>query len=129
MSTATMRRFVSARGEDFVYTTFSEGARDAYEDIAYTADPTPPTIRGIRVDRGSRTFITDTGEERKIDIAILVADPLLDSEGQSVTLQDDMTERAATLTDAYGRTYKMIGLGHEGVPVGAKRILCVRQST
>jgi hypothetical protein len=128
MTTSAMRSFVARRGEDFVYTTFTEGARDAYEDIAYAADATPPTIRGIRSDSSGRTFLSQTGEVRAVDISLLVADPLVDSLGNAVVLQDDMTERAATLTDSSGRVYKMVGLGHEAAPVGAKRVLCVRQA-
>jgi hypothetical protein len=130
MSTASMARLAATVGEQFVYRTFTEGARDAYEDVGYTADPNPPTIRGIRSDSGNRTVVTQAGEERKVDIAILVAYPLKNSKGNVVTLQDDMTQRAATLTDSAGRIYKMVGLGHEaGTPVGAKRIMCVRQAT
>ena len=125
-----MRNFVTRKGEDFVYKTFAEGSRDDYGDVAYTVNASPPTIRGIRSDRGQETVFTMTGEERKVDISVLVASPLLDSTGSAVTLQDDMTDRAATLTDAGGRIYKMVGLGREAAtPVGAKRILCVRQAT
>jgi len=130
MSVDAMRSLVTRKGENFVYKTFSEGSRDDYGDVAYTVDASPPTIRGIRSDRAHEVVFTQTGEERKVDISVLVASPLLDSAGSAVTLQDDMTDRAATLTDAGGRIYKMVGLGHEAsTPVGASRILCVRQAT
>lgn len=116
-------------GEDFIYTEFATGVRDAYEDVAYAADADPPTIKGIRSDGGKRTVLTPTGEERKVDIMVLIASPSRDAAGDVVTIQDDMTNRAATLIDSFGRTYKVIGVGHEAViPIGVLRLLCVRQA-
>ena len=116
-------------GEDFIYTEFATGARDAYEDVVYAADATPPIIRGVRSDGGERVVLLPTGEERHVDISVLVASPLRDANGDAVTIQDDMTSRAATLIDSFGRTYKIAGVGHEGVlPIGVKRLLCVRQA-
>jgi len=118
------------RGEDFTYTVFTEGSRDAYEDAPYTADATPDTIRGIRSSggRGRSTVLTQTGEERAVDITVTVASPLLNSAGAAVTIEDDMTNRAPTLTDSGGRVYKVGGVNHEGVsPTGTQQILCIRE--
>ena len=121
-------RMAKFRGEDFTYTVFTEGSRDAYEDVPYTADPTPDTIRGIRGSGGQRTVLTETGEERSVDISVIVASPLLNSAGAAVTIEDDMTNRAPTLTDSGGRVYKVGGVNHEGVnPTGTQQLLCVRE--
>lgn len=128
---STFSRMAKYRGEDFIYTVFTEGSRDAYEDVPYTADPTPDTIRGMRSDggRSQRTVLMQTGEERNIDISVIVANPLLNSAGAAVTIEDDMTNRAPTLTDSGGRIYKVAGVGHEGVnPIGTQRLLCVREA-
>ncbi len=128
MSTGAMRRMVKRAGEDWTYTTFATGARDAYEDVAFTADATAPTIRGIRSDGKNRTFRDETGEDRAVDISVLVPFPLLDSNGASVTIEDGDTKRAATLIDGSSRIYKIVGVGHEAsAPVGAKRLLCMKQ--
>ena len=125
---STFSRMAKFRGEDFTYTVFTEGSRDAYEDVPYTADPTPDTIRGMRSSGGQRTVLTQTGEERSVDISVTVASPLLNSAGASVTIEDDMTNRAATLTDSGGRIYKVAAVSHEGVnPTGAQQLLCVRE--
>ena len=76
---STFSRMAKYRGEDFTYTVFAEGSRDAYEDVSYTADPTPDTIRGMRSSGGQRTVLTQTGEERSVDISVTVASPLLNS--------------------------------------------------
>lgn len=128
-----MRRFVARRGEDIVYTTFAVGARDSYEDVAYTADPSAPTIKAIRSDggsggSGSRTALDQTGEVRAVDVEFLVASESKDTAGNVVTFEDVTTKRAATVTDADGRIYKVLGPAHEGVPVGARRLLCMRQA-
>ena len=130
MTTSAMARFAQRRGEDWIYTTFGEGARDSYGDVAYAASDDPPTFRGIRSDSGNRTVLMPTGEERKVDIAVIVAAPLKDSNGDRVNIQDDMTNRAATVTDGSGRIYKVIGVGHEGTnPVGSMRLMCIRQAS
>ena len=124
-----MARFAQRAGEDWVYTTFDEGARDDYGDVAYAASDDPPTIRGIRSDSGNRTVLMPTGEERKVDVAVLVSAPLKDSNGDRVDIQDDMTRRAATVTDSSGRIYRIMGIGHEGTnPVGSLRLMCMRQA-
>ena len=129
MTTGAMRRFARKAGEDFTYTTFGEGARDDYGDVEYSAEDDPPTVRGIRVDTRDQTVIMQTGEERKVDIAVIVSAPLKDSNGDRVDIQDDMTKRAATLTDGSGRIYKVAGVGHEATnPLGALRLLCMRQA-
>jgi len=129
MTTSAMARLARRAGEDFIYTTFGEGARDDYGDVAYSAEDDPPTIRGVRSDGGNQTIILQTGEERKVDIAVIVAAPLKDSNGDRVNIQDDMTNRAATLTDGSGRIYKVAGVGHEADnPLGALRLLCMRQA-
>jgi hypothetical protein len=126
---STFSRMAKYRGEDFTYTVFTEGSRDAYEDVPYTADPTPDTIRGIRNDGGQRTVLMQTGEERNVDVSVVVANPILNSAGVAVTIEDDMTNRAPTLTDSDGRIYKVAGVGHEGVsPTGTQRLLCVREA-
>lgn len=129
MTTGAMRRFARKAGEDFVYTTFDEGVRDDYGDIAYSAEDDPPTVRGVRSDGSNRVVLLASGEERKVDIAVIVAAPLKDSNGDRVNIQDDMTKRAATLTDGSGRIYKVAGVGHEADnPLGALRLLCMRQA-
>ncbi len=106
-----------------------EQDRDAYGDVEFVADADPPTLRGIRSDQTNRTVLMASGEERKVDIAVLVPNPLKDSNGVTITVQDDMTDRAATLIDGSGRTYKVIGVGHEAEnPVGATRLMCMRQT-
>lgn len=128
MTSGAMARMAKRRGEDWIYTTFSKGGRDTYEDDDFTANPSPPTIRGLRSDGGSRTVRDETGEERAVDIAVIVASPLKDANGNAVTIQDDMKERAATVTDSSGRIYKVAGVGHEAEnPVGGLRLLCLRQ--
>jgi len=125
---STFSRMAKYRGEDFTYTVFTEGSRDAYEDAPYTADPTPDTIRGMRSSGGQRTVLTQTGEERSVDISVTVVNPLLNSDGAAVTIEDDMTNRAPTLTDSGGRVYKVAGISHEGVsPIGVQQLLCVRE--
>jgi hypothetical protein len=134
MSTGAMVRMARRSGEDFVYQTFDEGSRDAYQDVQYEADTSPPTIRGMRSDGSNRTFMLPTGEQRKVDIAVLIPSPVKDQNGTAlnitfVPIQDDMTDRAATLTDKSGRIYKIVGVGHEAeTPVGAMRLLCMRQA-
>jgi hypothetical protein len=134
MSASAMARLARRAGEDFVYTTFDEGSRDAYQDVAYEATTSPPTLRGIRSDGGNRTVLLASGEQRKVDIAVLIPTPVRDQNGTAlnvtfVEIQDDMTDRAATLTDTSGRIYKIVGVGHEAEnPVGAMRLLCMRQA-
>ena len=125
----TFARMAFRSGEDFVYTEFAEGATDAYGDKSYTADSTPDTIRGVRSDGGNHMSTTQVGEERKVDIAVIVANPLKNSAGVAVNILDDLTSRAPTLIDGAGRVYKIVGVGHEAVvPVGSQRLLCVRQA-
>lgn len=101
---------------------------DPHGDVTYIADGTPPLIRGIRVDNGQRTLLAPTGEERQVDISVLVPDPLFDSQAIRLILEDDMTKRAATMTDTDGRLYNILGVGHEASsPIGAQRILCAKQ--
>ncbi len=129
MSAGAFVRMAARAGEDWVYTEFSEGARDAYEDVVYTASGDPPTIRGIRSDGGKRTVLTQAGEERNVDISVLVASPLKDTDGNVIIIDADMKERAPTLTDVFGRVYKIIGVGYEGVSkMGSRRLLCVSQA-
>ncbi len=129
MTTGAMVRMAKRGGEDFTYTTFDEGVRDDYGDIEFSAEGDPPTVRGMRLDTKDATVVMETGEERKVDIAVIVPAPLKDSNGDRVNIQDDMTKRAATLTDASGRIYKVVGVGHEAsTPVGALRLLCMRQA-
>ncbi len=114
---------------EIVTTLLTEQERDEYGDVNYLVDPDPPFIRGVRVDTTDRVVLMQSGEERKVDIAVIVPNPLKDSNGVGLTVQDDMTERAVTLTDGSGRIYKVIGTGHEAEnPVGATRLLCVRQA-
>lgn len=117
-------------GEDFIYSTFAEGGSpDAYGDNAYTINSTPDTIRGVRSDGGNRMTIMETGEERKVDMAVLVASPLINVLGVVVAIEDDTTKRAATLTDASGRIYTVVGVGDEAkAPVGSQRLFCIRQA-
>ncbi len=124
MSAGTIRRFIAKRGEPLTYTEFTEGSRDAYEDVAYTADPTPTTISGIRSDATGtpKQMLDETGQKRTIDVEFIVASASV------VADADDMTKRAPSLTDASGRIYTILGVGHEGVPVGARRLLCSRQA-
>lgn len=130
MSVSAFRKMAARAGEDWIYTTFASGARDAYEDAAYTADATPPVIRGMRSDRGSKTFVDETGETRAVDVSVIVASPVKDAAGAVVTIEDSDGVRAATLTDSSGRIYKVVGVGHEAsTPVGARRLLCVKQVT
>ncbi len=129
MTASAMARLAKRAGENFIYTTFDEGVRDEYGDVAYAASDDPPTVRGIRSDGGNRTVLLPTGEERKVDIAVLVPSPLKDQNGDRVNIQDDMTDRAATLTDGSGRIYKVVGIGHEATnPLGALRLMCLRQA-
>ena len=122
-------RMARRHGEDFVYTEFAAGVRDVYEDVAYTADASPPTIRGIRSDGGDRVALTERGEERHVDLAVLVSSPLLDDAGNAVVIDGDMKKRAPTLTDRFGRIYKIIGIGYEGDnSPGVRRLLCVSQA-
>ena len=111
-------RMLTKRGESFTYKTFSEGSRDAYEDIAYTA------VAGTAV-QGIRTSVSDPemrasqpdGEVRRVDIDVLVA--------SGTTVEDNMgTNRPPTLTDASGRVYRILGISLAGVPIGAKRLAC-----
>lgn len=134
MSTGAMVRMARRAGENFVYQRFDEGSRDTYQDVTYEAASNPPTIRGIRSDGSNRTFLLPSGEQRKVDIAVLIPTPVKDQNGTElnvtfVPIQDDMRDRAATLTDESGRIYKIVGVGHEAeTPVGAMRLLCMRQS-
>jgi len=103
-------------------------SHDEYGDVTYTADATPDTIRGIRLDSKDRNVLDETGEERSVDIEVLVPAPLKNSAGVALTLSDVTSDRAPTLTDASGRLYQVVGIGHEAAtPVGAQRILCARQ--
>lgn len=129
MSVGAFVRMAARSGEDFIYTEFSQGARDAYEDVVYTASDDLPTVRGIRSDGSKRMFRTANGEERGVDIAVLVASPLKDSLGNPVIIDSDMKERAPTLTDVFGRIYKIVGVGYEGASkMGTRRLLCVNQA-
>ena len=123
MSAGTFKRYLAKRGEPFTYTEFTQGARDTYEDVSYTADSTPQTIRGFRIDSTDTTLLDETGQQRKVEIEILVL------ASESIPNADDMAERAPTMTDASGRIYAIAGVGHEGVPVGAKRLYMERQAT
>lgn len=106
---------------------------DDQGDVTYAADPTPDTIRGIRVDNAlsgekRRKILSPTGEEWEVDMSIILPDPLKNSLGVSLTVEDVLTARAPTVTDGAGRLYKVIGVGHEAAnPIGAQRILCTRQ--
>mgnify|MGYP003652087528 CR=1 FL=1 len=123
-----MIRMAKRAGEDLTYTVFSEGARDDYEDVAYTADASAPTVRGVRSTGGSKNASSDVGEVRGYDAAFLFPFPLLDSAGNVVSVEDTDTNRAATLTDSTGVIYEVIGVGRSAeTPVGAKRLLCKRQ--
>tara|TARA_R110000851_G_scaffold62941_10_gene144165 strand:+ start:2290 stop:2676 length:387 start_codon:yes stop_codon:yes gene_type:complete len=125
----SMRGMVQRSGQDWIYTTFATGARDAYEDEAYTADATPPTIKGLRIDGSDKQYMDETGEARLVDVNVLFPFPVLDTTGQAVSILDSTTTRAATLTDDAGRVYKIVGVGHEAsVKLAAIRVMCARQA-
>lgn len=109
-------RLLANRGEVFALTTFTEGARDSYGDVAYSGSS--ESLAGIRseVNQSTRVFKATTGEERLVDMTVLVlAGTVPNNEG---------TDRAAELTDSSGQTYKVMGVGRAGAPVGSNRVFC-----
>lgn len=123
----SMDKLVSRAGESWVYTTFTEGVRDDYDDVSYTASAS--TIRGVRSDRGDRTYLSQTGEARLVDVNVLVSYPVENVNGDLVSIEDVTTTRAATLTDTAGRIYQVVGVGHEAqVRLGMIRLMCSRQA-
>jgi hypothetical protein len=100
-------------GELFTLTTYSAGARDDYEDVAYAK------VRGLRLNRDAeRQYIDQTGEVSVADVAVLFAYPVKDEQGNAVTISDLTTSRLPTLTDTYGRSYTVVSQRLESTAVG-----------
>ena len=72
-------------GELFTLTTYSAGARDDYEDVAYTYSTGFAKVRGLRLNRDAeRQYIDQTGEVSVADVAVLFAYPVKDEQGNAV---------------------------------------------
>jgi hypothetical protein len=106
-------------GELFTLTTYSAGARDDYEDVAYTSSTGFAKVRGLRLNRDAeRQYIDQTGEVSVADVAVLFAYPVKDEQGNAVTISDLTTSRLPTLTDTYGRSYTVVSQRLESTAVG-----------
>lgn len=109
-------RMIARQGQSWTMTPQVLGSKDNYGDRAIS-DDTPIPVKAIRTETAEAdAVLTVRGEERKVDVELIV-DSSLD-----VSDIEDTTERAPRFTSPEGIEFDAVAVGREGNIKGFHRI-------
>lgn len=114
MSLGAAKRMLARKGKDVTLKTWTEGAKDSYEDPSWTSSTS--TVRAIRRNRSERESIELHGKERFLDADFLVA--------SDTTVPITNTEQAPQVIDG-SEEFEVLAVDGEGV--GFQVLLCERR--
>jgi len=108
-------RMISRRGTAWAMKTWVEGSADAYKDKTRTLSAAT-NITAIRTETAKEVVkLHMRGEERTIDVQLLMADTV------DVSQIEDTTKKAPIVTSPSGEVYDMVAVGREGELLGFRR--------
>lgn len=117
MSAGAMARMLNNHGETWTMNAWSGSTPDEYEDELPTGEVSS-TFKGLRnqlSEGGPEQFRTASGRTLVSELRLFV----LSSLSVPPSGQDGLP---VTLTSPEGREYNLVGVGHDGAPLGTKQL-------